>query len=77
MPITNKEAAAILRKRKTCMECVCTPADCDKCIEAFDRAIQMLEEYPTDGEIQADMYKTYCGGGKVVPNIRDGWRYEE
>lgn len=58
--MTNKDAIEILRKIALYVPAgVIDPRDF---YLALDLAINVLEEHPTDKEIQDDMRKTYLGG---------------
>lgn len=57
--MTNKEAIEII-KAQIELPCGIKP----NLNEALEIAIKVLEEYPTDKEIQDDMRRTYLGGKK-------------
>lgn len=54
--MTNKEAIFYLKQVREDYE------EFIEGIQAIDLAIKLLEEYPTDKEIQDDMRRTYLGG---------------
>ena len=83
--MNNEEAIEILKGYKQRLEASCSnQLEEDK--EAFDLAIKALEnastvsptiepriEYGTDGQ----PYRLFMSGGKIVPDVLQGWRYEE